>query len=354
MSTPSLYGIKQSNRNFADPYYWGKNQFNSSFPAALACYMRDANLSAVYLRLDSECKTNISEADLSEVFGTKLPNKDLYFSFETIYDPFKAFVADQLPPIDLVLKDTQGNFIRPLEIKLTTLPDDGTSGLSEEEYGSEIVVRSPTIKYMALSIVSCCNNESDKSAIRRLFSFCRSIRQWENVIEAKTYLPQILAALERFFSEFKDKQQPLLLQPIWKTVGKTPLLADYCLDIFVWSDFALSRLFMDSAKENDGEKITRQQRAALRFARFLYEWSRDGRVYQAPIYDGMTYDVLNDKEFAVNGRKTNKYMRSARLTKLAVKKEEIKKIILGGGQKHLSPERRFDAILYFSTDLFDE
>lgn len=32
----------------------------------------------------------------------------------------------------------------------------------------------------------------------------------------------------------------------------------------------------------------------------------------------------------------------------------IKKIIKGGGQKYLSPERRFDAILFFSNELFDE
>lgn len=43
----SLYGIENSNRNFADPYYWGKNQFNSSFPIALTCYMRDQGLSPV-------------------------------------------------------------------------------------------------------------------------------------------------------------------------------------------------------------------------------------------------------------------------------------------------------------------
>ena len=33
--------------------------------------------------------------------------------------------------------------------------------------------------------------------------------------------------------------------------------------------------------------------------------------------------------------------------------DEIKKIILGGGHKCLSPERRFDAILFFSTDIFE-
>jgi hypothetical protein len=35
--SPSLFGISRSNRNFADPYYLGKNQFNSAFPVARAC-----------------------------------------------------------------------------------------------------------------------------------------------------------------------------------------------------------------------------------------------------------------------------------------------------------------------------
>lgn len=33
-------------------------------------------------------------------------------------------------------------------------------------------------------------------------------------------------------------------------------------------------------------------------------------------------------------------------------KNEIKNIILGGGQEMLSPERRFDAIIYNSPELF--
>ena len=45
-------------------------------------------------------------------------------------------------------------------------------------------------------------------------------------------------------------------------------------------------------------------------------------------------------------------MRSARLETPIILKSEIKKIILGGGQELLSPERRFDAILYNSPELF--
>jgi HindVP restriction endonuclease len=77
-------------------------------------------------------------------------------------------------------------------------------------------------------------------------------------------------------------------------------------------------------------------------------------VHQAPIYDGMTYDNQNDKEFAISGTKSHSLMTCERLTKPIINKDEVKQIILGGGHKYLSPERRFDAILYFSTDLFEE
>ena len=41
-----------------------------------------------------------------------------------------------------------------------------------------------------------------------------------------------------------------------------------------------------------------------------------------------------------------------RLISPVIKKSEIKNIILGGGQNLLSPERRFDAILFNSPSLF--
>jgi len=40
------------------------------------------------------------------------------------------------------------------------------------------------------------------------------------------------------------------------------------------------------------------------------------------------------------------------LTEPRIQKSEIKEIILGGGQNLLSPERRFDAIVYNSPTLF--
>jgi hypothetical protein len=46
-------------------------------------------------------------------------------------------------------------------------------------------------------------------------------------------------------------------------------------------------------------------------------------------------------------------MKSESLKQPRIKKPEIKRIILGGGQNLLSPERRFDAIIYNSPDIFN-
>ena len=350
----ALYGVLQSNRNFKDPFYWGKNQFNSSFPIALCCYMRDAGKKAVGIKLCKSLDTEIAEMPFDEVFGTQLPNEKIYFRFESVYEPFKTLVEDSLEKIDVVIVDAEKKTeIRPLEIKLTTLPDDGTSSFPEDKYGSEIVVRSPTMRYVALSMIA--NNGDKLPEIKAIFNkSCKCVDNWENVAEMKSRQKEIFSALKKFLSEFCHSQKPILIQPIWKTIGKQPQLAENCLDVFVWTDFAITRLILDSLDDDEPGKITRPQRAAIRLARFLYEASRGDSVFQKPIYDGMTYDTLNDKEFSCPGRKTNAYMSCDRLLKPLVKKLEIKKIVLGGGQKYLSPERRFDSILFFSKDIFDE
>lgn len=357
--TPALFGITKSNRNFADKYYWGKNQFNSAFPVALTCYMRSKNIGLAYVKYVDSHKTAISDIDVNEVFGSTLANEDLHFSFESRYDTFKDLVHDDLPPIDLVVcANNQACQIKPLEIKLTTIPDNTTEALTEDKYGAELVIRSATTRYLALSIVQSLRNSANGNRlaeIRALFNpaFAK-VRNWDSKAEMLQIAPLAIKALDKFLTEYKDHQTPLLLQPIWKTLGKTPVLAENCLDVFVWSDFALTHLFMDSARTSLGsQSISRQLRSALRLARFLYESASGDKVYQAPIYDGMTYDNQNDKEFAISGTKSRPLMACDRLIKPSIRKDEIKNILLGGGHKFLSPERRFDAILYFSSDIFE-
>ena len=54
MAEARLYGIDNSNRENED--LWGKNQFNTTFPTSLACYMRDRDIPAVYLYVDKDLK----------------------------------------------------------------------------------------------------------------------------------------------------------------------------------------------------------------------------------------------------------------------------------------------------------
>ncbi len=359
MNTPSLFGITHSNRDFTDPYYWGKNQFNSAFPVALACYMQSKKTPLVYVKYETKTETSISEITVNDTFGSNLPAKDIYFSFESRFDRFRNHVHDEPPAIDLVICDgVRDKQIRPIEIKLTTLPDNTTESLTDELYGTELVIRSATARYLALSIVG--NIQRQLGAAREIFEpSLAKVRDWDNKAEMAQIAPKILLALETFLTEFKKVQMPLLMQPVWKTVGKSPILAQNCLDIFVWSDFALCHLFLDSARQSltrtlETGAISRQLRAALRLSRFLYQASLSSKVHQAPIYDGMTFDNQNDKEFAISGTKSHGLMTCKRLTTPIVTKDEVKQIILGGGHKFLSPERRFDAILYFSTDLFED
>jgi hypothetical protein len=148
------------------------------------------------------------------------------------------------------------------------------------------------------------------------------------------------------------------MQPVWKTEGKSPKLAENCLDVFVWSNLAFTRLFIDLAKVEirlygQVRSIARYTRTIVWLFRMLHDFSLNGSFNHRRIIDLLSYNTKNDKAFAISGRVSHVYMRSEALRRPRIQKQEIKRIILGGGQNLLSPERRFDAIIYNSPGLFD-
>jgi hypothetical protein len=341
---PTLYGIEHSNRAKKD--FWGKNQFNSSFPVALACYMRDKDIKAVYISLSPNFKILNSEISFDEVFRTKLPNKDLNFCFESKFEPYVDFSREDIGGIDLVIKDMQDNFITPLEIKLTVIPDHSTASDIEENWGSELVIRPATTKYAALGIIQAVQGRLEE--IRKIFEpVCADIQHWSNKHEIADKIPSLVSALNTFEKEFIDYQKPLLMQPIWKTKGQSSILHDDAFDVFVWSDFALTRLFIESAHGNPSN-ISRATRSTARLARILYEISVQKKTNIEYIYTDMDFGHQTDKEFAVNGGITRNYMTSNRRLTPIMSKNCLLDIILGGGEKLLHPERRFDQTVYFT------
>jgi len=343
----TLYGIKNSNRKSKD--FWGKNMFNSSFPVGLANYMRDSNKKAVYITLKEDLTPQTGYISIDEAYNAVgIRTDDLYFAFEHKFTPYEEYSYDPIDGVDLVIKTLSGNFLRPLEVKLTVLPDSATFRRVQEKWGSEIVIRPATTSYCALGIADAIKEKT--SSVRKIFEpDCSKIRDWGNESEMSVVLPKVLELINLFEREYIQIQKPFILQPIWKTLGQNPIIAEDAFDIFVWSDLAFTRLFLDRSSFNGGLKgITRHMRSTARLARFLYEFSRSGKVGLNDIYRQMTFDLQTDKEFSANGSVTNKYMSSPRLIKPVVARNELYNIILGGGEELLMPERRFDQSIYFT------
>lgn len=344
-----LFGIEHSNRKVDD--HWGKNCFNSSFPAATANYMLAHGIPAIYINLveeNGQLKVVASEIPINEVFNCgDRDASQLYFAFESVFMPYQEYSFDPIDGIDLVIKDTVGEFLSPLEVKLTVLPDSTTYKKSENQWGSEMVVRSATTSYCALGMYDAIKEKSRH--VREIFEeACSSIQSWDNDYEMTHKLPQLCQSIDAFQKEYYSCQKPLLMQTLWKTQGKSPMLADQAFDIVIWSDYAFSRLFIDGSYEA-AETMSRPMRATARLARCLWELSKSGKIRVVDIYRQMAFGNQTDKEFSIPGNKWKTYVTSPRTTQPILSKNVVNEIIAPGYIEKLSPERRFDQTLYFTV-----
>ncbi|MBH5321594.1 HindVP family restriction endonuclease [Aurantiacibacter sediminis] len=349
-----LFGITNSNREGAD--LWGKNQFNSTFPASLACHMRAQSIDAMYLCIGPQKKFLNRAISIDEVFGTKTAPDQLYFNFEGRFEDYSNTIYGPLERVDLVVSRAKKSAdhqvvedkqYRALEVKLTVVPDHTTCKRSETEWGPELVIRPATSKYCAMSMAansSLSARELQKIFVHRL----NGVKDWGNEVEALSILPDAIGCLQEFERASWKDQIPLVLQPIWKTQGKSPALSEKAFDLFVWSNFGLARLICDQAAGSVGTKsIRRPARSALRLARYFLEFAKSGKPSIDDIYSGMTYGHQSDKDFAVNGTVTRRYMTNECAYRPRISRDVVDKIILGAGIENLSPERRFDQSIYF-------
>lgn len=342
----SLYGIRNSNRR--DDAHWTKNCFNSSFPASLACWMRDNEKDAVYVNLDNEHQISNGYISISDVFNTEKPNSEIFFEFESSFSEYQQFAYDAVTGIDIII-NVDGLQVRPLEVKLTVVPDSTTANEDESLWGPEIVVRPASTQFCALGMVYA--NKERKDEIRDIFDpVCSTVQHWDNKTEMLAKYEQIVECLDSFHEAFSSTQQPFLLQPLWKTQGKTAALAEPAFDLFVWSDHALCKAFTDNAGKNfNGTKINRQSRAVLRLARVLWEISRGSRTNLASVFTEMAFELQTDKEFSFSGKIIRQYLTNTERHSPRMQQSVLREIILNGGHELLSPERRFDASIFYSA-----
>ena len=186
-----------------------------------------------------------------------------------------------------------------------------------------------------------------RDRVRDIFEdVCGGIGSWTNDYEMAHKTASLRDALNVFEREFIDYQRPLVMQPIWKTQGQTPLLSDEAFDIVVWSNLAFSRLFIENEIK---ETMSRPMRATARMARCIWELSRSGRVRMEDIYRQMTFGQQNDKEANPAGKGWRKYISTDRVLHPVVPKTAIREILAPNYTEMLKPERRLDQTLYYDA-----
>ena len=347
---PSLFGIKKSNRDFSDAGSWGKNIFNSSFPTALCCYLSSENLNANYLQFSSG-KFGIHEISIDELFGTIPISDQTYFSFETPFSQYDQYIIGRNPRTDLVVS-TLGSDPKQtaaLEIKMTAIPDSTTWTGSDSEYSAEIVVRTDTIFYLVAGLA----HYNQTLLIKHFTNSLWGISDRSKPEEALSRFSGIHSVLDGFLKDPDLRQHPNIIQPVWKTNGKSAQLAEHCLDVFAWSTAGFLHFLLEITPADGGKKVTRTMRTLIWIYSMILDIAMNGQTDFEATIDILSYNTKNDKAFAASGALTKSFMEHSNLTTPRITKGAIKKIILGGGQDFLSPERRFDAVIVNSPELFD-
>lgn len=237
-----------------------------------------------------------------------------------------------------------------LEVKLTALPDNTTKKDTEDKFSCEIVVRPPTICFLACSICELFPTDKEKNVLRKILNSVPKITHWSEVGEVLPHYTKIENAVIEIAKYIHNKQTPLIMQPVWKM--KDGKLAEDCLDVFVWSNLATLQMCYTNGKISDHE-ISRFQRALIWIYLMLKDYVDYDTFDYIRIIKDHSYQNANDKAFSMPGKSSWKILRCDELTHPRISKMAIKEIILGGGQDLLSPERRFDAIIVNSPDLFN-
>lgn len=351
---PGLFGQKHSSRDYSDPEVWGKNQFNSSFPASLVAYMFSKLIEPVYLHTDAQGSLCHSLISAQDIFGIDPLSDEAYYDFEAGFAPYEIFYNGPREKVDLVMLRKNGNQVtslRGLEIKLTAVPDESTRHSNPEDYSAEIVVRPPTICFMACSMCKEYTTPVKLQKLKQMLSGVPQINHWEEISEVADHYNQIQEAVLKVIVDLSECQIPLMIQPIWRCEPNSVRLAKECLDVFVWSNTGLIHMFTTS-NYNPSKGINRYQRSMIWLYKMLFDYSVYGHFDYNRIIKLHSYNTANDKAFSISGKKSLPLLRCDELLHPRVSKEEIKNIILGGGQNYLRPERRFDAVIVNSPDLF--
>lgn len=329
---PGLFAQNHNNssRDYSQEYYWGKNQFNSSFPASLVAYMSYKGVKPVYLCTDKDNNVVHSYISGTELFKINPLAENAFYNFEASFPAYDKFYTGEREKIDLVMLDTATANDTPLiglEIKLTALPDSTTKNLTEDKYSCEIVVRPPTINFIACSICNSFKTIEEKEKLRAMLNAVPRINHWEEPDEVLPHYEKILQSVLNISTYLQNKQTPLIVQPIWKTKGGKSILAEDCLDVFVWSNLAVIQM-CNRSDSSSNKKITRPMRTIIWIYLMLLDYTGVyGQFDYRRIVRLHSYNIANDKAYALSGTQTYEFLQCAELEHPRISKFDIKTLV---------------------------
>lgn len=365
----ALYGIKNSNHDMSEKVHWGKNEFATSFPMSVAIFEDESGNQPVYIKVDSNLNVEHSYISLNNAFGidNSVQHSDLKFDFESFADldeELNGKGSGNSTRSDVIVYQIKENKkigrSYGMEIKLTTVPDNSTVNSEHDNQSSEIVIRPVSILHLSNILA---NNFADKKdrltemlePITKIFS---TNEKWGNLDLVKRNLSNFVDAFKKILLETVEQQQPVLMQCIWRTHGKQPLLEDNAFETFFWSSHAFSKLFLEkinATRESKSKKnsLDRKTRAMIWVIRMLCEYVDTNHIPGEDLIHSLSYGNQTDKAFAANGKITLPFLKCKELSKPRVLGTDLDQIVLGDGKKYLSPERRLDETLYIQT-LFND
>lgn len=342
---PTFYGLGSCN---LQPHeQWARENFPRTFSVALCNYLGDTGKGVNLVSYDCSGTCRVEVVPLESIYGTKNRSSELFFDFDSLYEPHLE-LASGVPESDLVIRGERSLPIGRLDMQASVIPDASTKGLLMELSGPEITFRVRNLKNLALSMASSLLKERKKA-----LDFLDSVKDipddWSDWEKVSPVTDDIIETLDALGSSLSGCQSPFMLQSVWRSEEDGPLLAEDAMDVFVWSNFALSRLFLDSTRRSSDGSCTRPVRCAVRLYRILQETLSGGHPDLDLIMLETQYGIQGNREMMVNGKTTNRYMACDRLTKPAVSAQEMPMLASKGFESMIVPERRLDSSVYYAV-----
>ena len=170
-TTPGLFGQKHSSRDYSKAECWGKNQFNSSFPASLVAYMYSKGMMPVYIKTNQQNEIIHTSIKSKDLLGIDPLSEDAYYNYEAGFAPYEKFYQGEREKIDLVMmNNTTNELLSGLEVKLTALPDNTTKKLPETEWKS-LCARQPSASLHVASAPTM-KHWKEKNGSERCYATC--------------------------------------------------------------------------------------------------------------------------------------------------------------------------------------